>query len=378
MKIWILLLLLLAKAAAIYGQKDSVWKQKPELSVSGFIDVFYATDFSKSKIIHRQSFLYNHNRRNEFNLNLGLVKLAVIHPRYRAHLGFQAGTYVTDNYTGEPSALRYVHEANVGLALDKKSKWWLDAGIFSSYIGMESAVSADNWTLTRSLLAENSPYYETGAKLIFSPGKWSFSALLLNGWQRIQKIPGNSFPSFGSQVVYKPNDKIKLNHSLYAGSEFPDDQRRWRYYSDLYVIYKVHRQVGLSAAFDIGLQQRSTKSESYDVWFSPVIMVRYQFLPAWTFTLRGEYFSDVKGVVVYNLSIDPFRASGCSFNVDYSPVPAVICRIEGRWMTGKDRIYLNGQGTFEKNNLALIASIAIRLEKKILERTEGYRGCLLK
>jgi len=370
MKIRILLLTLLVKAGVFYGQKDSIWKQKPELSVSGFIDVFYATDFSKSNMNQRQLFLYNHNRRNEFNLNLGLIKFTVAHPRYRANLGFHAGTFVNDNYAGEPSALRYVHEANVGMALDKKSKWWLDAGIFSSHIGVESAVSIDNWTLTRSLLAENSPYYETGAKLTFSPGKWSFSALLLNGWQRIQKITDNSFPSFGSQVIYKPNDKIKLNHSLYAGSEFPYVYRRWRYYSDLHVIYKVHKQVGLIAAFDIGLEQRFTRSRNHNVWFSPVVMVRYQFLPAWSFTLRGEYFSDPRRVVVFNISPDPFRASGCSLNIDYSPIPAVMCRIEGRWMTGQNKIYLNGQGVFEKNNLALIASIAIKIEKKLSDRPE--------
>ncbi|MBK8628485.1 MAG: outer membrane beta-barrel protein [Saprospiraceae bacterium] len=28
----------------------------------------------------------------------------------------------------------------------------MDAGIFPSHIGFESAISADNWTLTRSLL----------------------------------------------------------------------------------------------------------------------------------------------------------------------------------------------------------------------------------
>jgi hypothetical protein len=34
-----------------------------------------------------------------------------------------------------------------------------------SHIGFESVISADCWTLTRSLLAENSPYYETGMRL---------------------------------------------------------------------------------------------------------------------------------------------------------------------------------------------------------------------
>ena len=34
---------------------------------------------------------------------------------------------------------------------------WLDAGIFVSHIGLESANSRDNLTLTRSIMADNSP-----------------------------------------------------------------------------------------------------------------------------------------------------------------------------------------------------------------------------
>jgi hypothetical protein len=66
------------------------------------------------------------------------------------------------------------------MKLSKKQNLWLDAGIMPSHIGFESAVSADCWTLTRSLLAENSPYYETGIKLgyVSKDEKLYISALL--------------------------------------------------------------------------------------------------------------------------------------------------------------------------------------------------------
>jgi hypothetical protein len=52
--------------------------------------------------------------------------------------------------------LKNIYEANVGISLNKKNNLWVDAGVMPSHIGFESAISMDNWYLTRSLLAENS------------------------------------------------------------------------------------------------------------------------------------------------------------------------------------------------------------------------------
>jgi hypothetical protein len=101
-------------------------------------------------------FYFNHNRHNEFNLNLGFVKLGLEHSKYRANLALQTGTYSNDNYSAEPGLLKNIFEANVGLSLNKKNNLWIDAGVFASHIGFESAISTDNLTMTRSLLAENS------------------------------------------------------------------------------------------------------------------------------------------------------------------------------------------------------------------------------
>jgi hypothetical protein len=202
----VLLCLLSFKLSA---QVDSPWHQKPELNISGFADVFYVYDFNQPQGTERQQFLFNHNRHNEFNLNLGFVKLGLDHKKYRANIALQTGTYANDNYAAEPGLLKNIFEANIGISLNKKNNLWLDAGVFSSHIGFESAISIDNWTMTRSLLAENSPYFLTGAKLTFNPNdKLEIAGLILNGWQRIQRLQGNSLPSFGTQVNFSPTENI--------------------------------------------------------------------------------------------------------------------------------------------------------------------------
>ena len=56
--------------------------------------------------------------------------------------------------------------------------------------------------LTRSLAAENSPYFETGAKISYTSdnGKLFLSGLVLNGWQRIARLEGNQTLAFGHQI----------------------------------------------------------------------------------------------------------------------------------------------------------------------------------
>ena len=120
-----------------------------------------------------------------------------------------AGTYPQDNMVAEQGALRYINEANIGVKISENKNLWIDAGIMPSHIGWESAIGKDNYTLTRSIAAENSPYFETGVRLSYTTdnGKWYLSGLVLNGWQRIAKPEGNQSISFGHQVTYKPSEK---------------------------------------------------------------------------------------------------------------------------------------------------------------------------
>jgi hypothetical protein len=187
--------------STVLAQTDSVWRSKPVFNMSGFVDIFYINDVNRPQGSQRQTFLFNHNRHNEVNLNLGLVKLEINHLKYRANLALQTGTYAQDNYAAEPSELKNIFEANVGVSLNEKNSLWIDAGVFPSHLGFESALSIENMTLTRSLAAESSPYFLSGAKLTYKPNdQLEITGLVVNGWQRIQRLEGNSMLSFGSQV----------------------------------------------------------------------------------------------------------------------------------------------------------------------------------
>lgn len=346
-----------------YAQEDTTWHQKPTLNISGFTDVFYVYDFNQPQGMERQAFLFNHNRHNEFNVNLGFVKLGVEHKKYRANLALQTGTYVNDNYAAEPGLLRNIFEANAGISLNKKNNLWIDAGIMPSHIGFESAISIDNWTMTRSILAENSPYFLSGAKVTFNPNdKWEIAGLILNGWQRIQRLQGNSLPSFGTQTKFSPTDKITLNWSAFIGTDDPDTTRRMRYFNNFYGQFQFTKKFGLIAGFDIGTQQSIKGSSNYDFWFSPVLIGQFAINKTWKTALRAEYYQDETGIIIPTGTLNGFQTSGLSLNFDYSPIPNIICRFEGRWLNSKDNI-LESKSSLTKNNFIFGTSIAIRFSE---------------
>jgi hypothetical protein len=91
------------------------------------------------------------------------------------------GNYAKYNLAVESKFFRHIYEANIGYKFSEKIS--VDAGILPSHIGCESAIAKDNWNLSRSILAESTPYYETGIKFNYVPNeKWTFAFFILNGY----------------------------------------------------------------------------------------------------------------------------------------------------------------------------------------------------
>ncbi len=359
MKKLVLFFLSVILAGALFAQPDTL--QKTNVSFGGFLDVYYGFDFNRPENGDRPGFLYNHTRHNEVNLNLGLAQVRVDGGNYRANLGLMAGNYPQANLAAEPELLKNIYEANAGISLSKNRAVWLDAGIFGSHIGFESAISSDNPTLTRSLLAENSPYYLSGVKLSWQPGeKWQLALLALNGWQRIRRVPGNQTPALGTQVRYA-NDKIVLNWSTFAGTEDPDSTRRIRVFNNFYGQFRLTGKWSLTAGLDIGVQQKRKGHNGMSTWFSPVLIARYAIDDRWAVAFRGEYYQDENGVIIAANSGESAKITGISTNLDFALNQNVLIRLEGRWLTDPGAIFTRDQNPV-KNDLYLCGSVAVKIQ----------------
>ncbi|WP_129717358.1 porin [Pedobacter sp. SYP-B3415] len=354
MKKYFILAAALTTGSIAYGQDE------PKIKVSGYLETYFGYDFNKPADNNRPGFIYSHNRHNEFNLNLGFIKGSYDNGSIRANLAVMAGTYANANLAAEPGVLKNVFEANAGVKLSKTTNLWLDAGIFSSHIGFEGAISKDCWVLTRNISSENTPYYESGTKLSYvtSDGKFGATVLYLNGWQRIARQNGNSQPAGGVQLTWKPNPKITVNYSNYLGSEGADSVRVSRFYHNVYGIFQLTDQFGVTLGFDYGTQQTEKgRSDKYEV-LSPVAIAQYKIDSQWALAGRFEYYDDKNGVIVASGTPNGFKTRGYSLNIDYAPVSNAVVRLEGKVYDSKDPLFVRNEAAV-RHNAAVTASIAV-------------------
>ncbi|MCP4438519.1 MAG: porin [Aureispira sp.] len=371
MKITICLLLLLF-TTSIYAQKDTVKiKQKPKVTFDGAMETYYSYDLNQPTDGDRPSFIYSHSRHNEFNVNLAMVRASVASKWYRGSVGFGAGSFMQYNMSHEPAWLRYIYEAQVGIRIVKGL--WLDAGIFPSHLGFESAIGSDNWTLTRSLVTESAPYYLAGAKLTYTTpnDQWSFAGIVCNGWQNIAE--NNALKAGGLQVVYKPTDKITINYSNYIGDENPDTTEVYllRFFNNLYGTMEFGEHFKLATGVDFGIEQSLVASDSvfngnqvtvtkqyaWFSWVAPVVIAQYSFNDKWQIAGRVEYFLDYNAMIMEHERSEIF---GYSLNVDFSPVKYTKIRLEGRFMHSIVPVFEYPNNLLSNQNFAITASASVR------------------
>lgn len=349
---------MLFSAHALFAQDTT---STNPLTISGYAEVYYQTDNNHSVNNERPFFVYSFNRNNEVTLNLGFIKASYNTQQIRANLALAAGTYMNANYASENGVFKNVYEANAGIKISKDANLWLDAGIFSSHIGFESAVGKDCWNLTRSMLSDNSPFYETGVKIGYTSKdeKWYLSALLLNGWQRIQRVNGNTTPAFGTQITFKPSSSITLNSSSFIGNDKPDSTRQMRYFHNFYGIFQLNSSWASTIGFDIGAEQKVKGSSTSNVWYSPVFMLKYMAGKKASIAARAEYYSDKNAVMIATGTPNGFQTWGFSANFDYAISSNAVWRIEAKNLSSKDQVFYKGNTDMMNQSLSFTTSLAI-------------------
>jgi hypothetical protein len=346
------LLLLLLMWLQGYAQNDSIKK----ITWSAYAELYYSYDFSKPQNHEKPNFIYNHKRHNEVNANLLLLKASYLDNHYRANIGLMAGNYSQYNLSAEPAWAQFIYEANIGIKVSKKHAIWLDAGIMPSHIGFESAVSADCWTLTRSMLAENSPYFQTGLKAGYTSanGTLNINALFLNGWQKISKPNYLQKPSFGTQISYKPSNKLLLNYSTFLGTDKPDSMHAFRHFHNFYLQYEPTSKFGIIAGIDIGVDKYNRFG--YGTWYSPVLILRQMIAGNTAIALRGEYYADPKQIIITTGTANGFKTFALSANVDVNLHQHIKWRVEGKMYHAMDKIFNNQQ-----YNYSITTNLSIKL-----------------
>ena len=331
----LLLAILMLSVLNAFAQKDSV-------TVSLYVEPYYSGHsqiYSDGKNHDCVVPIYSYSRKSEFNLNLGLIRLKYKNSDVRANISLGVGTYMQANYSNEPIGAQNIFEANVGAKISKKHNLWVDAGVLPSHIGFESAVGTDNFTLSRSVVADNSPYYETGARLSLTSknNKWFFAGFVLNGWQNIYKVDQDLKPSVGHQITFTPNEKTTINWSSFVGNVPVGNIFRLRTYSNLYAIVKLSSKWDVIGGFDVGFQRQN--KIVYNPWYAGVIMARRTLNDKWKACLRSEVFIDEEQIIVQSRVDRRVHIIATSLNFDRKFSERMVWRTELRVFLADEKFF---------------------------------------
>jgi hypothetical protein len=328
--------------------------------VSAYIETYYSYDFSKPFNNEKPDFNYNYKKHNQLNVNLAFVKLAYQSSRVRSNMALMTGNYAMYNLSSEPIWAKPLLEANVGYKPFEKHDFWIDAGVMPSHIGFESAVGSDCWNLSRSILAENSPYYESGIKFNYTNKKQDLYVAfhLLNGWQKIAISKGEENPSVGVQVNYKPTSSLALNYSNFVGNVKLDSiNRALRIFHNLYAIYDASSKLSFIFGFDIGTQKVAfTKST---VWYTPVIISKFNLTDKSKIAGRLELYSDKQQTIIRTSTPNGYQTIGTSINYDYQISSKFLWRAELKRYNSKDPIFKYTQNSNQQTTATMVLIVKL-------------------
>jgi hypothetical protein len=181
--------------------------------------------------------------------------------------------------------------------------------------------------------------------------------MVLNGWQRIQREPGNQRPAFGTQLKFDNGDGTVINWSSFVGSMGPDSIGTWRIYNNF------HTQVDgenfrTVLGMDFGVQEGrpgSPDADAWQGWFTVVGIHRQRMAGNWWGTGRIEFFLDDDGLVMA-----PDALIGGSLGVDLRLGDHAAWRVEGRFLGSDEEVFLDAAGRSAQSNLAIATALCLK------------------
>ena len=157
---------------------------------------------------------------------------------------------------------RYVSEAYAGYHFDVMHGLNVDAGMFMSYIGLNSYYQVENWEYQASFTSDNTPWFFNGIRLQLLPtSHLKIEGWLINGWQSYGMF--NQLPGVGGNITWIPNSNIKLLTNDYYGTDAPGLSGRHRFHSDNSFLWRYYNhpkakginKMALSLTGDFGYEK---------------------------------------------------------------------------------------------------------------------------
>lgn len=265
---------------------------------------------------------------------------------------------------------RYLSEAYAGYHINKWYGINIDAGMFMSYVGLNSYYQAENWEYQASFTSDNTPWFFNGVRIqVFPSRTLKIEGWLINGWQSYGKF--NTMPGVGGNVTWIPNSNVKLLTNDYYGTDAANLPQRKRFHSDNSLLVRYYNKpqskginrMAFSLTGDLGFEKGggvngfsngdSSKGPA-QYFLSAMFYNRIWFCKnklAWTvgggvMTNPGRYLvlyptgqasplpnpnnpTQTEGAFPFSANPgDQFKGWDCSTNLDFMPNQSITFRVE--------------------------------------------------
>lgn len=250
---------------------ETIWKDSKYFTPSLLIDINYTYSFNNpndNTVVGSTAL----TRNNEVQLSALHFGGDISYKGARARVMTQFGTrsqVVPRNdfsvYKGQyqlANIYRFLSEAYAGYHINKMHGINIDAGLFMSYIGLNSFYQAENWEYQASFTSDNTPWFFNGIRAQFYPTKHlKIEPWIINGWQSYGKF--NSMPGVGGNITWAPNDNLKLLTNNYYGTDAAGIPDRKRFHSDNSLLVRYYNKpnakgisrMAFSLTGDIGFEK---------------------------------------------------------------------------------------------------------------------------
>ncbi|HRD08475.1 MAG: outer membrane beta-barrel protein [Saprospiraceae bacterium] len=360
-------------------RKESIWNISPYFTPSVILDINYTYSFNQpidNTVVGSTALARN----NEFQISAlhfgGDFQYKGARARFMTQLGTRSVVVPRNDYSpyrGQyalATAYRYLSEAYAGYHWNKWSGINVDAGLFMSYIGLNSFYQPENWEYQASFTSDNTPWFFNGVRIqIFASPYLKIEPWLINGWQSYGKF--NTMPGFGGNITWTPSDRFKLLTNNYFGTDAAGLPQRKRFHSDNSLLLRYYQnetgkkiqRCAFSLTVDVGFEKGGgvngfkdggTSRGPAQYFVSAMAYHRLWFgKDKWAWTIGGGWMknpgrylvlyptgqasplpnannpSQTEGNFPFSANPgDPFEGWDYSTNLDYMPNQSLTFRVE--------------------------------------------------
>ncbi len=317
------------------------------LTAVAYVDAYYNYSFNRPQD-NTHTISSAIGRSNEIAINMASIGIETNYKNVIGRLWLQIGQMGSivqdlDGTVGHGrntsiSNLKYIREAAAGYHFNVLHGLNIEAGIFMSYIGLESYALNENWNYQRSLPCDFTPFYFQGARAQLYPSKKLKTEIwVLNGWQTYNSW--NTGLGLGSSTYYRPTENVQLVANFYInGKDTRNNPKARRFHHDNSIVaryYKNKDSKGISqAAFSLnnhyGFQTGGGLKASENYMMGTSLAHRLWFN-------KNRYGLTLRGDIVTNPGA----------YLAFSPSPVAANDFNEALAAGKDLTAFQGTATFD-------------------------------